>query len=425
MTALADLAPAGLGRAEARLFSTGSVVMTMLVALAFTPIFPGGDLYSTALTSSRVSEIAFLAASVAVGVFTTTRRRPSTLPTEALGPPGIALAFAAWAAFTALWSQLIITGTAKALELMLVVLAAYYTVLGARMRGMDRNALVNSVAIGIALAVVLLLALNVPLHGTPFPMEAADPDSPFPPEVRPRFYLGNAHPLTTGTLLAVGLVAAASARLRPAVKVPAAAGICVLLYLADARGVTAGAGLGLLLVLYLSLPRGPLKSLFALCLAVSLAGAVFMVVAFGDWRYGVSRLIGEDAFTLDGRIALWRYALEHAADSPILGIGYYNSRILLLPMFPFAGHCHNSFIEVLLTTGAAGLVMSLLYVALLVRAAVVSRDRFLVGALATLWPDMMLDPSLFSPSFTMFVLTAAAIEAYAGAPARPRAAAAA
>lgn len=413
--AAADLAPARRHRAEARLVSTSSVVMTMFVVLAFTPIFPGGDLYSAALTPSRVSEIALLLASVGVGLFTAVRQRPANLPTAALAVPGIVLAFAVWAAFTALWSELIITGTAKALELMLVVLAAYYTVLGARTRGMDENALVNSVALGIALAVLLLLALNVPLHGTPFPMGGADPGDPFRVDDRPRFYLGNAHALTTGTLLAVGLVVIVSARLRPAVKIPAAAIVAILLYLTDARGVTAGAGLGLFLVLYLSTGRGALKSFFALSITVSLVAAVLMIVAFGDWREGASSLIGEDAFTLDGRIALWGYALEQAARSPILGIGYYNSRVVLLPMFPFAGHCHNSFIEVLLTTGAAGLVMSVLYLALLVRAAILSRDRFLAGVLATLWLDMMLDPSLFSPTFTMFVLTTAAIEAYARA----------
>jgi O-antigen ligase len=74
--------------------------------------------------------------------------------------------------------------------------------------------------------------------------------------------------------------------------------------------------------------------------------------------------------TFTGRNEIWRFALDHIAERPIFGFGYQafwgtsellNSWTYLRSWGFRASDAHNGFLNVAVTTGVAGLVLSLIW----------------------------------------------------------------
>jgi O-antigen ligase len=155
----------------------------------------------------------------------------------------------------------------------------------------------------------------------------------------------------------------------------------------------------------LKLGRNDLRAV-ALTLAVCacLAGAVLLEAALPQLSVP---LPGEDVTTLNSRTELWAKAFEHVAERPLVGYGFYASRYLLMRDFEWGGHAHNTFLEVLLTTGLIGLSILCAFVLHLCRACLETRDCLLLGVVVYCLTQGVLNPLLFSPVLPMFVMMVA------------------
>ncbi len=118
----------------------------------------------------------------------------------------------------------------------------------------------------------------------------------------------------------------------------------------------------------------------AALLGLLLAGALIVIGLRGD--SGVSGIgsaatmgRGEDVESLTGRLPLWDVILDQAKGREILGFGYgafWNNtvnEIIFSELFWYAGHSHNSYLEILVNIGIVGLsLVVLLGMATFVRA---------------------------------------------------------
>jgi len=79
--------------------------------------------------------------------------------------------------------------------------------------------------------------------------------------------------------------------------------------------------------------------------------------------------------------------------------------------FPWAGHAHNSFLEVLMTTGLVGLLILLAFVFYVIKKSIKTRSPLLLGVTLYCLIQGMMNPLIFSPGLAMFVLTIAVFAA--------------
>jgi O-antigen ligase len=414
MSALSIVQGRRLAAARRIPISRPVVWMTTLVAFAFTPIFGGGETLSEAATPSRIIELALIGSVLCIGAYKSSHIDLRRLPQRALQPFLCAVVFALWAMFTGIFSELIVTAIGKACELLAVVLSAYLAVVVALSDPRaDETIVTNSLAVGLGLAIVLLLGCNVLLHGTPFPYMQNDLNDPFESFGRARFYLGNSHPLTTGTLLSLAIVLIANSSYPGVYRLIAMVPLAILLQEAGARASTGGCILAVIVTGYLQFRNPSTRSFVGSISAAVLISVNVVFFIFGSWTLLATSVIGADIYTFDGRTDLWSFAIGKALETPVLGVGYFNTRLVLLPVFSFAGQTHNSLIEVFLGTGIFGLMIALLFVAQCIRAALVTKSRLLVGLLIALMIESMLNPELFTPSLPMFLLTVGVIDACA------------
>ncbi|WP_448208381.1 O-antigen ligase family protein [Azospirillum sp. sgz302134] len=383
-----------------------AVLMVVLLSMASMSVLTGDNPLAAGFTPARAWEMGLTALAAGVGVLARLQGRNRKLPPAALVPVLILVLFSVWALFTTLWAPLILVGAGRAIQLMLTVFAVYCIASEAQPEPgrIAPNALVNSVALGLVTCVAILLAANVALFGTPFPMNSEGLDTPFSLNTRPRFFLGGSHPLKTAGFLSLTTLYAAASDLRRTGKLLLVPGLLVLLVLTDGRTALAATLVGLALRGYLHMPSSPVKVLLGLVMAVGLVGGTAIAIAFTDTNLVLSRVIGEDVFTLNGRVALWAYALDMWAEHPVVGVGYYNTRMVLLDAFPFAGHTHNSLLEIMLGTGLPGLLLALLFLGVCFHTAARTGDRLLAGVLVIVLLDGALNPVLFVPGTGQAVL---------------------
>ena len=383
-----------------------AVLMVILLILAFMSLLPGDSPLASGFTPSRALEMGLTAAAAAVGMLARLQHQNRKLPPMALIPILALVIFSLWALFTTLWAPLVLIGMGRALQLMMIIFAVYCiaSLTQPEPGRIAPEAFVNSAALGMMICVLILLATNVGLFGTPFPMESDPFDAPFATNLRPRFFLAGSHPLKTASFLSVTILFVLASSLRRDVMVVVLAGLAALLIMTDGRTAMAATGVGVLLRGYLLMRPSPIKVLLGLVVAVGTVGGVAIAIAFSDMSTMLSTAIGEDVFTLNGRVALWEYALDAWADHPVAGVGYYNTRIVLLDAFPFAGHTHNSLLEIMLGTGLPGLFLSLVFLASCIHALARTGDQLLGGVLVITIMDGALNPVLFAPGIGQTVL---------------------
>jgi exopolysaccharide production protein ExoQ len=132
------------------------------------------------------------------------------------------------------------------------------------------------------------------------------------------------------------------------------------LILGQTRGVLAALALGSLLALWL----GGRKQILARYLAVPLvigAGVFGFLLAHASVIAYLSRGQTADTFTsLNGRIPLWHLAFSAMNGRWMTGFGYGAARVILFQKVDWAGEAHSAWIELLLGTGAIGLVLGVL-----------------------------------------------------------------
>jgi O-antigen ligase len=256
--------------------------------------------------------------------------------------------------------------------------------------------------------------MNIFIWGTVLPTIA---DASLPLEIigeeasaeRPRLILAYAHPLLAGDLLALAIICVFSSALSRIWKSALIPALFLLLLMTDARGPTGGLLMALAAMGILRMRRNSSRAI-TLMLAVSVCLAVAMIFQASLPKI-FSPLMTDDVSTLNSRTELWARTLSYIPERPIIGFSYYSTRYLLIKDFPWAGHAHNSFIEVMLTTGLIGLSMLCAFVAYLFKSILTTRNSLLLGTTIYCLIQGMLNPLLFYAGLPMFVIALAVLSA--------------
>ena len=136
----------------------------------------------------------------------------------------------------------------------------------------------------------------------------------------------------------------------------------------------------------------------AIVLMLAMSIAVAAVLVFHDrLPAAVSSLMTDDVSTLNSRTELWAASVKYVLARPILGAGYFASRYLLVKEFPWAGHAHNSFLEVLITTGLVGLLILLAFVFYVIKKGIKTRSPLLLGVTVYCLIQGMMNPLYLQP----------------------------
>ena len=212
-------------------------------------------------------------------------------------------------------------------------------------------------------------------------------------------------------MIAISDIFALSARMSWKIKLPIVAGLWCLLHLCNARGIEAGFLVGFVLMGFRLIPPSPYKLLLV---AVVGCGAVLLAL-FITTSMDIGKLVvqteGADSSTLNGRTELWEYVLSRVPESPLFGVGYYSTRMYILDAFPFAGHAHNSTLEVLYSTGIIGAAFLLAFHGIWIYSLFSCDDPILLGLTPVMLFQSNLSPIIFTPDVGMFLMLIAMFNA--------------
>lgn len=390
------------------------IVSVSLIILGFIPMMPPGDaLKSGGLNLRGGIELGLILAGVVLmGVYA---RWMEAIYFDLKNPSFLLVGvFVFWAVLSSLWSPNPILTIAKSLELLVITIAAaIFVAVSARMYG-DRRRVETMVAYALLAALGSAILLNVFFWGSLLPTTAND-SLPLDllgeetPVLRPRLILAYAHPLLTADFLALTIIAVFAAPVRKVLKTIAIPILLLALWLADARGPSIALMVALVAMIVVWLKRNSVRAT-VLMLVVSTGLAIALLFQERLLK-PLGFFLTDDIYTLNSRTELWSKAFVYVTQQPLIGSGYYSGRYLLMKEFSWAGHAHNSFIEVLLTTGLIGLIVLGIYLASLVKTVITSGNHFLLGVLVYVLIQGMLNPLLFTPGVPMFVLTIAVLSA--------------
>jgi O-antigen ligase len=371
--------------------------------LAFMPIAQS-DTLDPGLTPSRIIEIGLVVASTSLVALAALALKPWDKAFDRIGFV-IVIGFCGWAFLSAAWAPNLTLSAAKAGELGMITLTS--ALIGSWAAGTLPRAktLASMLAIAMFLLICFLLAYNVIAHGTPIPMSGDDAMD----HGRPRLMLAFAHPLVGADLMALTMIAIIASGLSLFIRIPMMLMILPLWALTQPRGSAGGFVVAIAAIVLFQIRRRDVRMV-----CIGALGLIFMalVVITIDNPRGVMQLVvPDDAGTLNGRTEVWRYALGLLVHKPIQGFGYFASRFLLLDVFPWAGHCHNAYIEIAFSTGFIGVAILIVFTVYLVKVALRSRDALLLGAVAYCYSVGILDPVILTPSVPTVVLLIALMHA--------------
>jgi O-antigen ligase len=312
--------------------------------------------------------------------------------------------FSLWAIATVLQSdsELAPVGLAKAVELMLITGSAFFMALSLASR-CDEQEVASVCAKATIACVILYLIENIAIWRTPFIMK----EQAFMEGAgRVQLALGWNNPSDSGDLIGMAIIFSAMTGWSFRARAIAITGLGTLLWLCNARATTIGVVAGLAVII-LARARKRRYAVVLLTLALLTAYAAYVLQTFnGNWRELVIYFIGADAFTLDGRVELWNVAFNGYLAHPISGVGYYQTRLYLLPYFDWAGHAHNSALEVLLGTGSVGGLFFAILTFSWLWTCVRTKSLLLNSVTPMLFIGSLVGPWEFSPNMQMFFLIA-------------------
>jgi O-antigen ligase len=399
--------------------SAGAVVLFVAVALivlGFIPLVPPEDAIAGGGVTARggIEYVLILSGVLMMAAYAKSRE---SLAFNIRTPAFLLVSlFTFWAVLSSLWSPNPILTIAKSAELLMITAAAAMFVTIASHSAGGQKRIETILVLSLLVVIVALILGNVFIWGSPLPttgndtlpLELLGSEPPIMTD-RPRLILAFAHPLLAGDLLALSaicLLAADVNRLLKALILPA---LLTLLWMADARGPTGGLVIAFVAMIVLRFRRNDVRAIaLMLVISVCLAGAL----VFQDRLPKLmSPLMTDDVYTLNSRTELWAKAFEHIKEQPIAGCGYYTSRYLLMKDFIWGGHAHNSFLEVLLTTGLVGLLLLCAFVVYLFKTVLTTKNSLLLGVTIYTLIQGMLNPLLFVAGLPMFVLTVSVLSA--------------
>ena len=389
------------------------IAAAALIVLAFVPLVPGVDVLEGGATTRGFIEFGLILAGLLLlaiylkeqGAFSFDFKSPVFL---------LISLFTFWGVLSSLWSPNPVLTIAKSAELWCISLAALMLVTLAVRSHMTNGKLETVLGLSMVAVIGGLVLANFYYWGMPLP-NTSDTSLPLhlfteePSLDRPQLILAYQHPLLTGDLLALSVICLFVSDLRKVWKAMLISCLLAMLWLADARGPTGGLLVAVVAVGVLKLRRNDVRVIVVmLAISICLGAGLF----FQDrLPAAFSSLMTDDVSTLNSRTDLWARILTHDLGQPIVGIGYFASRYVLVKDFEWAGHAHNSFLEVLITTGVIGLLMLCAFMILVFKEILTTRNAWLLGVTLYCLIQGTLNPLLFSPGLAMFVITIAVLNA--------------
>ena len=236
-----------------------------------------------------------------------------------------------------------------------------------------------------------------------------------------RLAIPGSHPIASGGLFGAALLALVSVPSPRRLVAPIpwtllAALLSFALIETRSRGALAAVATGLAVYAFQRARRSArVAALLGSGVAAPLAAAALLVG--GAITTFVLRGQTIEQFTaLTGRRRLWSFILDNPAGSELWGLGYAGNRTVLLREFPWAGHAHNSWMDLLQTLGIlgvgsmAGLTLALVLLGL--------RHDVTVTLTFTAFAVVMsvTDDAFAQPAMAMGVLLLAVAWLYAASP---------
>jgi len=367
--------------------------------IAFIPLAES-DTLDAGLNPSRIMELGLLGCGCGIITLMALAYPAWRIRLDRRGLLILAL-FVGWTTCTMLWAPSAFLTIGKSFELASAAAAAAMIGAWAAVYLPQRRQMSNILALALFSAVVAMLVLNVPLRGSPVPMTAETG--------RPRLVLGFAHPLVGADLIALAIVAVIACPMSWLFKTPMLLFLLGPFYLTQPRGAAGGVVVAIIAMAIFRIKRNDAR-IVAFGMLALLAASV--ALAFGPQLMRIlDAATPDDASTLNGRTALWDYAFQLIRARPLTGYGYYASRFLLLDLFPWAGHCHNAYLETALGTGLPGVILLIALTVHVARVAIRTSDPMLLGVAGYCYAVSMLDPLLMTPCVPMEVLLIAVMTA--------------
>ena len=374
----------------------------MLATLSFIPLVTkGGDALSAGQGSLRgAMELAGLLAAIAIVAI---QFRNSRVVRRVLSLHSVMLlsSFSALAMLSAAWSQGPLLSLVKGFELGAIAVLCALIVAALDGQHGPRCCLERILATGLLIVIGLLLLANVWLYGELLPRMGD----------RDRLALGPANVLNGAELLTVTVVAVVASDFRNVTKLLLLPVLFVMLWWTNARGSITATFCAIGVASSLKIRRRDYRlALFAVAGCVVLLTALFVNDKLARWA---DELLPDDSATLNGRTDLWQYTVDQIYESPVIGHGYFANRFVLLKKFDWAGHAHNSFLEIGLSNGLSGLLLLAAFVGYALYLCIKTGDQLLILALISCVIQGFLNPILFVPGLPMLVLMLAMVRSEA------------
>ncbi|MBT2475316.1 O-antigen ligase family protein [Microbacterium sp. ISL-103] len=398
--------------------STGHLMLRGYIILVLFTTFAHSAVYNfVGEIGSVVALVAFLIATLAIGVPMISRRRPHPFAWRRL--PWAATAYTVLALVSVAWSQWrgatiitwVLLATVTVNALFIVHVLTWHEIV---------RALASAFKwiLGLSLAVELWVALVV--HRPILPNFFVRPDG----ETNPHWYwvrgnlldggriqgiVGNSNLLAIISLFALltfGILFVARARWRTTLALWALLAAYFMVRAGSATAYACAAAAALVLVVALLMRRATTPALRTRLYVVFIGGTAVAAAAVWLLREPLFALLGRSADLTGRSDKIWDKVLERAAEHPIFGNGFSSPWVPFDPAF--AGwiedhgitvfHAHNMWLDVLMQLGVVGVVLiALAYGGLLWRSwfFAVDRPRWDLKADRAYSPLTLL-PSLFT-----------------------------
>ncbi len=376
-------------------FSLVILFAILLVLLAFLPLTERPTLeFRDSMTPNRIKEILLLLLSSIILTAAATSARVAIYFKNY--PFYIVASFALWSLTSSLWSDSLLYSFGKSLELIILL---YISTLIASISLHDspaRTAVFGiSLPYAMILAIVILVVANIIIFGSPIHFTEGS-------EWRgPRLVVGTIHPLDAAHFFALTAIVLLSSRIPWPLRASAPFVAGIVLILADARGPMFAFGCALAAMMFKRCKTTQARVLYSISL---LTVMIISVLSIYFLHIGYSDILPEDFESLNSRIPLWAFTLDIIYEHPLLGVGYFGSREHLIQFATWAGHAHNSYIEIMLTTGVIGFIILFLFVVYCAYMSFKSNGLMLIGVFIYVAVQSFLGFLLFSPRIPMFIL---------------------
>jgi O-antigen ligase len=314
--------------------------------------------------------------------------------------PVVLAGFLLWCAASVLWSVSAISTALRITETSLTFLYLQSFVFVAAITCASSKELAKLIAISFSTAVVGGLAINVLIFGTPFHFWL-NPDVP----ERPRFTFGFLHPLATGDILAICILATVFSDLRLWLKILIAMSAFVLLQTSDSTGARF-AILGivpLVLLLYGDSQSWRWIKFFIACMLFAISALIFIGYFFDSPTMANFDQQNARLLTLTGRVTIWKAVINNGLAFTGFGYGFDASRYVIGPLVGKAYHAHNQFLNVLVELGIVGFAVFAALVVLWVWRLVKSGGLFSVALCVYVLLLSINNPGLFTKLPVMLV----------------------